>query len=224
MASRGCTGGPAAVTYSTIVVRGTLSTILPRGARAVIAALALAAAAGCTPKPSVYPQLVPCADDATVGANDVLEVRVMQQDKYSADYAVDPSGVLSFPDIGLVKAAGKTLLEIESDIKQRLADGYLRDPQVTVQFKERNSKKVSVFGEVRHGLVVPFADGMTVSNVIADAGGFTPRAWENDVQITRKSPKGQQEFTVPVQDIASGHYPPFPMCPGDSVYVPRSPI
>ena len=132
--------------------------------------------------------------------------------------------MISFPYVGIITSAGKTPLEIQTEIQSRLADGYLRNPQVTVRFKERRSKKVAVFGEVRHGTIIPFSDGMTISEAVSVAGGFTPRAWENAVKVKRKSAKGIEEFTVPVNGIANGSAPPFYMRPGDSVYVPKSPL
>lgn len=187
--------------------------------------LASAALAACKDPPaSKYPSTPVCVDDGSVGASDLLEIRVTKQDQMSGDFEIDPDGNLSFPYVGAVKSAGKTPREIQTDIQTRLADGYLRDPQVLVRVKERRSKKVSVFGEVRRGATIPFNDKMTIVEAISEAGGFSPRAWENAVKVTRKSPTGDQEFTVPVKKIANGKATSFGLCPSDSIYVPKSPI
>lgn len=182
-------------------------------------------AVGCAdPKPSVYPTQQIYVEDTTAGATDILEIRVAKQEQLSGDFEVDATGVISFPYIGVVESAGKTPLDIGKDIETRLADGYLRSPQVTVRFKDRRSKKVAIFGEVHHGTVVPFTNGMTITEAVTQAGGFTSRAWENAVIVKRKATSGTEEFTVPVKSIASGNAPTFYMRPGDSVYVPKSPI
>jgi polysaccharide export outer membrane protein len=180
---------------------------------------------GCAdPKPSVYPTQEVYVEDTTAGPTDLLEIRVAKQEQLTGEYEIDATGVISFPYIGIVTSSGKTPLEIQTDIQGRLADGYLRNPQVTVRFKERRSKKVAVFGEVRQGKIIPFTDGMTITEAVSVAGGFTPRAWENAVRVKRHSAKGTEEFTVPVQGIANGSAPTFYMRPGDSVYVPKSPM
>jgi len=180
---------------------------------------------GCAdPKPSVYPTQEVYVEDTTAGPTDILEIRVAKQEQLSGDFEIDATGVISFPYVGIVASNGKTPLEIQSDIQTRLADGYLRNPQVTVRFKERRSKKIAVFGEVHRGTIIPFTDGMTITEAVSQAGGFTPRAWENAVKVKRKSAQGTQEFTVPVKGIAAGSAPTFYMRPGDSVYVPKSPI
>lgn len=176
------------------------------------------------PPPSVYPTQPSYDEDSTAAPSDLLEIRVAKQEQLSGEYEIDPNGSLSFPYIGIITASGKTPIQIETEIHDRLADGYLRQPQVTVRLKERRSKKISVFGEVRSGKIIPFNDGMTILEAISGAGGFTPRAWENAVKVTRSSSAGAKEFTVPVKGIANGKAPVFFMRPGDSVYVPKSPM
>jgi polysaccharide export outer membrane protein len=186
--------------------------------------LAVVCIACADPPPSVYPTQMIHVEDTTAAASDVLGIRVIDHDQLSGDFEIDPAGSISFPYIGAVRSDGKTPAQIENDIRERLADGYIRDPQVTVRIKEHRSKIVSVLGEVRKGTIMPFTDGMTIIEAISQAGGFTPRAWENAVKVTRKSATSAQEFTVPVNVIANGKAPPFYMRPGDSVYVPKSPL
>ncbi len=187
--------------------------------------LVIAMLAACADPPaSKYPVQIAYVEDTTAGQRDLLEIRVSKLEQYSGDFEIGEDGTITYPYIGQVMSAGRTSAQIEGDIRGRLADGYLVNPQVVVRIKERHSKKISVFGEVRKGTIVPFAEGMTISEAISEAGGFSPRAWENAVKVTRKSPKGAEEFTVPVQQIANGKAPTFYMRPGDSVYVPKSPM
>jgi polysaccharide export outer membrane protein len=190
-----------------------------------VGTMVLGMLAACSdPPPSVYPTQVVYQEDSTAAATDLLEIRVAKQDQLSGDYEIEANGTFSFPYVGTVQGDGKTPEQIETEIHDKLADGYLRNPQVVVRIKERRSKKVSVFGEVRKGSIIPFADGMTIIEAISEAGGFTSRAWENAVKVTRKSDGKVAEYTVPVQSIANGSAPPFYMRPGDAVYVPKSPM
>ena len=63
---------------------------------------------------------------------DVLTITVYDQADLSGKFTVDPDGTLTFPLLGRVKAGGLTLRGLEEDLKKRLADGYLRNPQVSV--------------------------------------------------------------------------------------------
>jgi len=176
------------------------------------------------PPPSQYPTQVSFTEDLTTGTSDLLEIRVSKLEQYSGDFEVGEDGTISYPYIGSVVSAGRTPAQIEAEIQERLADGYLTNPQVVVRIKERRSKKISVFGEVKKSTIIQYAEGMTINEAISQADGFSPRAWKNAVKVTRKSASGRQEYTVPVESIAIGKAPVFYMRPGDSVYVPKSPM
>ena len=99
-----------------------------------LAAVVSLVGACADPKPSVYPTQDVYIEDTTVGPTDLLEIRVANHEQMTGDYEVDANGVLSFPYVGVVQSNGRTPLEIQTDIQGRLADGYLRNPQVTVRF------------------------------------------------------------------------------------------
>ncbi|MFP3700966.1 polysaccharide export protein UppC, partial [Burkholderia sp. SIMBA_013] len=69
-------------------------------------------------------------------------------------------------------------------IAAKLRQGYLRDPDVTIEIDRY--RPVFVMGEVGRPGQYSYVPGMTVQNAIAIAGGFTPRANQADVDITRK--------------------------------------
>lgn len=188
-----------------------------------LACVVVACGTACSdPPPSVYPTQAAYVEDNAAAPRDLLEIRVAKQPDLSGPFEIDADGKIAFPHLGVLEIGGKSPIAIGQLIQAGLADGWLRDPEVTVLIKERRSKRVSVFGEVRKGAVMQYLDGMTISQAIADAGGFTPRAWENAVKVTRRVGTKAQEFTVPVNSIANGKAAPFYMRPGDSVFVPKS--
>lgn len=183
---------------------------------------ALVGLAGCgDPPPSQYPAQQVYVEDTTLGPGDVFEVRVFRQDDMTGTYSVSSEGAISFPLIGMVAAAGRTPAELEREIRDRLADGYLREPQVSVLVKEYRSKKISVFGQVREPGTFGFSEGMTVVEAVARAGGFTDLARKNAVTVTRKVSGKSTRYTVPVEDIGEGKAENFHVRPGDVVFVPR---
>ena len=188
-------------------------------------ALGALIALGCgDPPPSKYPDQDVHVEDATFGPGDVFEVRVFVGSKETSTvYRVSQTGTINFLYIGKVAVAGKDPSDVEEEIRTRLADGYLRDPIVSIFVKERNSKKVSVFGEVRTPGTFAYADGMTVVDAIAQAGGFSPMARKNAVTVTRADDGKKMRYTVPVDDIGKGKAANFLIRPGDVVFAPERP-
>jgi polysaccharide export outer membrane protein len=182
----------------------------------------LAVLAGCSdPPPSEYPTQQVYVEDTTLGAGDMFEVRVFRQDDMTGTYSVSAEGTISFPLVGVVAVAGKTPAEVERELRERLADGYLQDPQVSVLVKEYKSKKISVFGQVREPGTLAYTESMTVVEAVAQAGGFTDMARKNAVTVTRAVGQDKTRFTVPVEDIGEGQADNFYLRPGDVVFVPR---
>ena len=68
---------------------------------------------------------------------------------------------------------------------------------------------------------VKFTPGITITEVIAQAGGFTPLARKNMVKVTRLFNGVKATYKLPVERIAEGERPNFPMLPGDEVFVPE---
>lgn len=205
---------------NTTSCRGVLSTV--RSMRLVPVLLVLSML-GCwrDPPPSEYPSQQVYLEDTTLGPGDVFEIRVFQQEQMTNTYAASAEGTISFPLIGDVEVSGKTPAMVEKEIRDRLADGYLKEPQVSVFVKEYKSKKISVLGQVRSPGTLSYSEGMTVVEAIAKAGGFTSMARENAVTITRDLDGKKQSFTVPVESIGKGKAKQFYMRPGDTVFVPE---
>ena len=125
-------------------------------------------------------------NDYVVGPQDVLAITVFDHDDLSGSYEVAAGGTLAFPLIGRVEAAGLTLRELETAVAERLAEGYLRHPQVAVAVAEYRSQEVFVLGEVRSPGTYPFAGQMTLIEALARAGSAT-RAAGNEVLVIRRS-------------------------------------
>lgn len=179
-------------------------------------------AAGCgdTP-PSKYPSQKVHVEDRTLGPGDIFQVRVFRQDDMTGQFSISSEGTISFPLIGVLKVEGKTPAQIERLIRYRLADGFLKNPEVSVFVKEYKSKTVSVFGRAGKPGTLGFAQGMSVVEAISQAGGFNNMARKNAVTVTRSRDGKKTKYTVPVESIGRGNANNFYMRPGDVVFVPR---
>jgi polysaccharide export outer membrane protein len=159
---------------------------------------------------------------ARLGAGDIFEVRVFQEPELSGIFQVGPQGDIIFPLCRRVVLGGLTANAAAEALRACLAEGFLRNPQVSVLVKEYNSKKVFVFGEVQKPGTFLFEDGMSVVQALTLAGGFTRNAAQNSTSVTRHVNGQEVKVKVNVQDIALGKAPNFLLEPGDIVYVPES--
>jgi polysaccharide export outer membrane protein len=175
--------------------------------------------------PVTYPTVAPLdLSKLHLGAGDKFTLTVYYgSHSFNAAYTLDNTGLISVQFIGNVQAGGKTLNEVQQDIQKRLADGYINDPIVSLSIAEVNSLWISVSGMVQRTGNMKFTPGMTVVDVIAQSGGFTPMARKNMVKVTRSVNGTKETYKLPVEMMAAGERPSFPMMPGDEVFVPERP-
>ena len=194
--------------------------------RSTVAVAGLALAVGCySTTRSALPAASPAVPDiaaSTLGAGDLIEVRVFQEPELSGIFQIGPQDDIIFPLCKRVVVGGLTANGAAEKLRACLADGFMRNPQVSVLVREFNSKKVFVFGEVQKPGTFPFQDGMTIVQAVTLAGGFTRSAAQNSTSITRLVNGQEVKVKVNVQDIALGKAPNVTLEPGDIVYVPES--
>ena len=137
-----------------------------------------------------------------------MRVTVFEQDELTNTYTVDKAGYIAFPLVGSVAARGRTIKQIESDIASKLSEGFIRSPDVSVEVDRY--RPIFVMGEVGTSGQYTYVPGMTVQNAIAVAGGFSPRAYQTDVDITRQINGKVLTGRVPITD---------PLMPSDTIFV-----
>lgn len=155
-----------------------------------------------------------------IGIDDVFDVRVFGEPDMSGSYRVATDGSIDFPLAGRLEVAGTTTIELQRVLVARLKDGYLKNPQVSVMMKEWNSRKVSVLGQVKNPGPVSYRPNMTIVDAIASAGGFTPIAAKNSVNLRREAGGGKVQTRIyPVASISEGQAPNVLILPGDVLVV-----
>jgi polysaccharide export outer membrane protein len=131
-----------------------------------------------------------------LGAGDRLTVRIYDQPQLSGAYDVDDSGMLDLPLLGLVPAAGLTVDGLAAAITKGLQDRQLiLHPSVAVEVSAY--RPFYILGEVNAPGQYPYRPGMTVLTAISVAGGFTPRAVQAYVGVTRVSGGRSATYRAP---------------------------
>ncbi len=139
------------------------------------------------------------AGDYVIGPQDVLSITVFDQADLGGKYAVELDGSFTFPLIGRVQAGGTTIRNFEAQLKKKLADGFFKNPQVTVAIEQYRSQRVFVTGEVRSPGAYPLTGDMTLIEALAKAGSTTPNASEEAVVV-----RGTKGFEGPAALDAAG--------------------
>lgn len=188
--------------------------------------LCAVAVVGCRDNPPItYPTVAPFDEThQTLGPGDKIDLVVYHGNHESkAQYVLDSSGEIEVQYIGTVAAGKRTVKSVRDEIQAKLADGFFNNPIVSITIAEINSRKLSVLGQVIRSGSIRFTPGMTITEAIAQSGGFGPMARKNMVRVTRKVEGKQEIYKIPVEMIAEGSRPNFPMMPGDEVFVPERP-
>lgn len=118
-----------------------------------------------------------------LGSGDKIKVTVFGEPDLSSTYLVNEEGFISMPLIGEVDVKDKTIFSVKDMIVLRLQDGYLKHPSVAMEVAE--FRPIYIMGEIRSPGRYNFVTDMTIRNAVAIAGGFTYRANERRITITR---------------------------------------
>jgi polysaccharide biosynthesis/export protein len=196
----------------------------------LVAACGVALLAACSSSvpvvPAEVPQVSATGSQYRIGTDDRIQVSVWRNPELSVTVPVRPDGQISVPLIGDVQAGGMTAPQLAAVIKDKLA-AYIRDPYVTVIVTELRSheflSRVRVTGAVRTPRSLPYRPGMTVLDVILEAGGVNDFAAPNRTKLYRSGDGKTQVFDISLDDIISrGKLETnMKLVPGDVVSVPE---
>ena len=133
-----------------------------------------------------------------LGTGDKVRIIVFEERDLSGKHEVGGNGYISVPLIGEVKAADLSERGLEKAIKEKLLDGFLKNPRVSVQVL--NYRPFYILGEVEKPGSYPYVNGMTIINAVAMGGGFTYRAAEEKIFVTRANDPDQEKVRVNIRD------------------------
>lgn len=172
----------------------------------------------------VDPSAIHHAHDSTyiIGNDDMLAISVWKETELSRSVPVRSDGKISLPLIGEIQASGKTPLQLESEISDKLKS-YITAPEVTVIVEQINSKKFNVMGMVSKPGSYTLGLPLTIMDAIALAGGFRDFAKTKNVYVLRQRPDGT-EYRIPFnyKDFIKGKNPAqnVRIEPRDTIIVP----
>ena len=119
-----------------------------------------------------------------LGSGDKLKITVFGEPGLSDTYLVNEEGYISFPLVNEVRVKDLTIIEVRRILHAKLSDGFLIDPNIAIEVAE--FRPIYIMGEVKDPGSYDFRTDMSVRNAVAIAGGFTYRANQKDISVTRQ--------------------------------------
>ena len=141
---------------------------------------------------------------------DVVTISVYQDPKLDRQVLIGPTGMISFPLAGQIKAGGLTPDALANVIKSRLRGKFTEEPDVTVSLvsakiiEEDLKPKIFITGEVLRPGPFVMRTKLDLMQAIAVAGGFSPFAAKKRIQIRRKINGVESLFVFNYDDFFSG--------------------
>ncbi len=182
----------------------------------VVGCFAIVLLAGCAGLPEPDPQVNYTSNFATddplayrLRPNDRMKLLVFGQDAISGDYVVAADGAIDVSQVGKVQAAGLSVDQLEAALAERLRDGHVAEPQVSVLLDV--DRPVYVTGAVANPGQIPFKANLDARAAVAFAGGYRRGADTGTIFITRAGTSAEKRYGI-------GEHPVIN--PGDTIRIP----
>lgn len=145
-----------------------------------------------------------------LGVGDKIRLTVFGEPELSGTFEINSLGRIALPLAGDVDAAGLDANALKEAAARRLSDGYLKNPRLTIEVV--GYRPIYVHGEVRSGGEFPFKTGLRLRDAVALAGGYTYRADQGYVVLSRPGQAQDARVRLPTDVI---------VMPGDNIRVPE---
>jgi polysaccharide export outer membrane protein len=156
-----------------------------------------------------------------ISPNDVVHMEVFQEPDMLTEQRVAQDGTINVALVGRVAIGGLTVDGASKVIADKLRNGFLVNPQVTVNIVEYAPRRFSVLGQVTSpgAFEIPADEILTLPTAIAMAGGNTRIGNLRRILVTRRNGGKVTEITVNLFTSAGRQ---FVVAKGDVIMVPES--
>ena len=163
------------------------------------------------------------AEEYLLGPGDVLRVSVYGQQDMTSEVRVSESGFVSFPLIGLVKAAAGLELKIADALKK---GGFVNKPEVSALITQFRSKQVSVLGQVNRPGKFNLESSSNVADLLALAGGTLANVAADEIVLIQQ--RNGKTIRKSIDLLALFNQADLSLNEkvdnGDVIFVPRAPM
>ena len=146
---------------------------------------------------------VPYTQDYIIGPGDIIGISVWNNEALTRQVTVLPDGKIHFPLIGEVVVGGKTLVDLEKELKQRIGE-FVPTPDLTVMVQQVNSMLIYVIGKVNRPGMFALTTNINVLQALTMAGGLNAFAKRNKIKIFRKEKDKTVILPFEYDDVTDG--------------------
>jgi polysaccharide export outer membrane protein len=158
------------------------------------------AGGAATAQTAQTPQGVTPPADYVIGADDVLSFLFWRDKDMSTDTTVRPDGKIALPLINEIRAGGLTVEQLRQDVTTAMSK-FVDSPTLTIVVKQINSRKVFITGAIAKPGSYPLGDRMTITQLIALAGGVLDFADEENISVIRPENSAFTTYRVNYKDL-----------------------
>ena len=142
----------------------------------------------------------------TVGIGDLISIWVLDNPHFNAEATVSVDGTITFPFLGAVYVKGKSVSEIEKDLVDKLKEGFIKYPVISVSLNKGETRKIYTYGEIAGKGVMAFNENLTVLRALSVAGGITEKGLYGRIKVKRskKDGDGYREIEIDLEGSGKG--------------------
>ena len=141
--------------------------------------------------------------DYIIGPGDLIDIAVWKDETLSKSVVVLPDGKISFPLIGEIRAAGRTIPQIKQEITQKISP-YAPDPIISIEVRQVNSMLIYVIGRVNAPGRFSLNTNVNVLQALTMAGGVNPFAKRDRIKIFRQEGAKTTIFRFKYDEVVEG--------------------
>jgi polysaccharide export outer membrane protein len=141
--------------------------------------------------------------DYVIGPGDVLDISVWKDEALTKLVPVLPDGTISFPLVGQMIAAGKTVGQLHSELQSKLVR-FVPNVTLNVQVQQVNSMIIYVIGRVNNPGRFVLNTNVNVLQALAMAGGLNPFAKRSKIKIQRQEKNQTRVFDFDYDEVSKG--------------------
>jgi len=139
----------------------------------------------------------------TLNPGDRLSISVWNEEALQREVVILPDGTVSFPLAGQLEAQGRSVIELESELKSKLSE-YISDPVVNVTVNNVSGNTIHILGKVLRPGSFSMSQPLDAMQALSLAGGLNTFAEENNIIILRRNGDKQQIIPVHYARIKKG--------------------
>ncbi|HTZ40367.1 MAG TPA: polysaccharide biosynthesis/export family protein [Syntrophales bacterium] len=149
------------------------------------------------------PESAVVSADYLIGPGDIIEISVWKEEALTKAVVVLPDGRISFPLIGEIQAAGRTLPDLKQEIVTKIAK-YAPKEEVNLEVKQVNSMFLYVIGRVNQPGRFSLNTNVNVLQALSIAGGLNPFAKRNQIKVFRQEGARTTILKFSYDDVTDG--------------------